>query len=155
MDASNDPLEIDPLVADLFADLAGDGGLCFYNHVVIGPDDVLCAAGPYLSQEQAHQRLATFFHEFPGATHIYTATAVDLPGWSEEKQFYLISKSQTDYTRVACGPFRSHEAAKAFEDVARRYWSRAVEFPDGDVYHCTHGQVYPQRWIRSQRPVRT
>jgi hypothetical protein len=139
----------------VFDDLAGDGGLCYYNHVVVGPDDVLCVAGPYLSQEQAHQRLATFFHEFPGANHIYTATAVDLPGWSEEKQFYLVSKSRQDMTRIACGPFPSYEAAKAFEEVARRFWSRAAEFPAGDVYRCTHGQVYPQRWIRSRREVRT
>lgn len=150
----SDPVEVDPLILDLWHDLGAEG-TCYYNHVrVQGPGhSISCIAGPYFVISQAQQRLAAFYKEFPGVTQCYTAEAVDLPGWSAERQYYLISKSQLDETRIACGPFESEEEAKTFELVAREFWSRAGEFPEGDVYHCTHGEVYPARWIRRRLPA--
>jgi hypothetical protein len=147
----SDPVEVDPLILDLWHDLGAEG-TCFYNHVRVksGEHSISCIAGPYVALPQAQQRLAAFYKEFPGVTQCYTAESVDLPGWSEERRFYLISKSRADGVRVACGPFESEQAAKSFELVARKFWSRAAEFPEGDVYHCTHGQVYPARWIRGR-----
>ena len=126
------------------------------THVMVHLDDhsVSCIAGPYFMLSLARHRLATFYKEFPGVTQCYTAEAVDLPGWSEQRQYSLISRSREDGTRVACGPFESHEAAKQFESTARESWSRAIEFPEGDVYRCAHGQVYPARWVRKRQNVR-
>lgn len=150
----SDPVEIDPLIADLWHDLGAEG-TCYYNHVRVKAQghSISCIAGPYLVLSLAQQRLAAFYKEFPGVTQCYTAGAVDLPGWSDERRYYLISKSRVDGVRVACGPFESEEGAKTFEAVAREFWSRAGEFPAGDVYHCTHGQVYPARWIRRRLPA--
>ena len=151
----SDPVEVDPLIADLWDDLGAEG-TCYYNHVMVHVEaaSVSCIAGPYFELGLAQRRLATFYREFPGVTQCYTAEAVDLPGWSEERQFFLISKSRADGTRIACGPFESHEAAKRFEFTAREFWSRAIEFPEGDVYQCSHGQVYPARWVRKRQDVR-
>src|SRR5262245_19211922 len=112
----SDPVEVDPLIADLWDDLGAEG-TCYYNHVMVHVEaaSVSCIAGPYFELGLAQRRLATFYGEFPGVTQCYTAEAVDLPGWSEERQFFLISKSRADGTRIACGPFESHEAAKRFE----------------------------------------
>jgi hypothetical protein len=150
----SDPVEVDPLILDLWHDLGAEG-TCFYNHVRVSAKghSISCVAGPYFVLSQAQHRLAAFYKEFPGVTQAYTAEAVDLPGWSDERQHYLISKSGHDGVRIACGPFRSEQDARAFEMVAREYWSRAVEFPEGDVYRCTHGQVYPARWIRRRLPA--
>lgn len=150
----SDPVEVDPLILDLWRDLGAEG-TCYYNHVRVKGHggSISCVAGPYFDLPQARHRLAAFYKEFPGVTQVYTAEAVDLPGWSEDRQYYLISKSQVDGTRIACGPFESEQDAKMFELVAREFWSRAVEFPEGDVYHCTHGQVYPARWIRKRLPA--
>ena len=150
----SDPLEVDPLILDLWQDLGAEG-TCYYNHVRVQGHghSISCIAGPYFVQSQAQQRLAVFYKEFPGVTQAYTAEAADLPGWAEGRQHYLISKSQVDGTRIACGPFESEQDAKMFESVAREFWSRAGEFPEGDVYHCAHGQVYPARWIRRRLPA--
>src|SRR5690242_7651770 len=101
-----DPVEVDPLILDLWQDLGAEG-TCFYNHVRVKGTghSISCVAGPYFVLGEAQRRLAAFYQEFPGVTQIYTAGAVDLPGWSEERQYYLISKSQVDGTRIACGPF--------------------------------------------------
>ena len=150
----SDPVEVDPLILDLWHDLGAEG-TCYYNHVRVkgGGHSISCIAGPYFGLAQAQQRLAAFYNEFPGVTQCYTAEAVDLPGWSDDRQYYLISKSRHDGVRVACGPFESEQEARTFELVAREFWSRAGEFPAGDIHHCTHGQVYPARWIRKRLPV--
>lgn len=64
------------------------------------------------------------------------------------RQYYLISRSRVTGTRIGCGPFATAQDAENFEAAARLFWDRADEFPNGDVYHCEYGEVYPARCIK-------
>ena len=118
---SDPSAQVDPLILDLWHNLGAEG-TCYYNHVRVKAQghSISCIAGPYFVVSNAQQRLAAFYKEFPGVTQCYTAEAVDLPAWSDQRQYYLISKSRRDGVPHRLRPVRIRGGREGL-----RIWSPA------------------------------